>query len=532
MPFNSDPNNSDILENFNFEHFLRTTDGDFNFDPSTFENGDGIETRAGSESKDPFAGIEGCHVVRDGWVEDQDGNTIGILVDGNVKCVFGLAVKEDGDIVNEHGSIIGHAEPYAEPEFEEAEASLDGTVPILKGLAVNKQGYVIGPEGVPIAHFVDGNVKELAGKKCDEKGQLWNDSGKVIGRCELISDNEREAKTEGPFAGLEGCVVVKEGFVEDEAGNRVRVVVEGDTKRLVGRAIDDDGDIIDIYGNVKGHASIDKASLLRAEKPSALAPDDGAGANGGSRAAVPVPFAGDERVRTPTDIMRERRDREGRKKAKSERVQREQDRDEQRRIQEEQQLEQDTAGVAQIDEKISYWRSGGAVRRSTGEPTSRELSERGSGDRASQDSIRANIPSTTQPSAYALSNGRAKKSSANTLDDDSGIVALFRTRTRGVTASTGQPRRVEVRPRQTSRVVSMAAAAAGGQKEYKNRIVSAAAAPYSIQDPDMNFDSLDSVLDRGQVEWWQRESERGDSRMADIEVVDRLVSLWTTVKPL
>ena len=48
MPFNSDLNNPDILENFDFEQFLQTTDGDFNFDPSTFDAGDGIEIGGGS----------------------------------------------------------------------------------------------------------------------------------------------------------------------------------------------------------------------------------------------------------------------------------------------------------------------------------------------------------------------------------------------------------------------------------------------------------------------------------------------------
>ena len=38
MPFNSDLNNVDILENFDFEQFL--ADGEFNFDPSTFEVAD------------------------------------------------------------------------------------------------------------------------------------------------------------------------------------------------------------------------------------------------------------------------------------------------------------------------------------------------------------------------------------------------------------------------------------------------------------------------------------------------------------
>jgi len=82
---------------------------------------------------------------------------------------------------------------------------------------------------------------------------VFNDQGKVIGRCELIPENEREAKKEGPFAGLEGLVVVKDGLVEDSEHNVVGKVVEGDPKKLLGRAVDEDGDIIDKYGNVKGH---------------------------------------------------------------------------------------------------------------------------------------------------------------------------------------------------------------------------------------------------------------------------------------
>ena len=203
--------------------------------------------------------------------------------------------------------------------------------------------------------------------------------------------------------------------------------------------------------------------------------------NGSSRAAIPVPFAGGDRVRTPTDIMRERRDREARKKAESERRQRERDNEEQQRIQEEQQLENNrmaaTAGVAQGGEGTSYRRSGGAVRRSTVEPTPQEPSERRPGDPASGGSTRANISSTAQPAVYAPSNVRAEKPSAIAPDDGAGVssVPQPRTRPRGATLSTGQPRPVEVKPRQTPRAVSAAAAAAGGQKEYRNPSANATA---------------------------------------------------------
>merc|ERR1712093_601002 len=109
-------------------------------------------------------------------------------------------------------------------------------------------------EGIPLGRLVEGNVKELAGRRCDAEGQIHNDTGKVVGRCELIPENERVAKPEGPFAGLEGLKVIKDGFVADIDGNTVGRITEGDPKKLVGNAVDEDGDIIDKYGNVKGHA--------------------------------------------------------------------------------------------------------------------------------------------------------------------------------------------------------------------------------------------------------------------------------------
>ena len=207
-----------------------------------------------AEEDGTFAGLEGLIVVKDGFVEDENGNKVGTLVEGDPKKLVGRHVDEDGDVIDKRGNVVGHAERYEEPEAEAEPEAEKPDLSILKGLVVNKQGNVIGPDGVPIARLVEGNPKELAGKKCDEEGQLWNDAGKVIGRCELIPETEREAKAEGPFAGLEGLVVVKGGMVEDEDGNTVGQVVEGDPKKLVGRAVDEDGDIIDKYGNVKGHA--------------------------------------------------------------------------------------------------------------------------------------------------------------------------------------------------------------------------------------------------------------------------------------
>ncbi len=45
-------------------------------------------------------------------------------------------------------------------------------------------------------------------------------------------------------------------MVEDEEGNTLGGITEGDAKKLVGRAVDEDGNIIDECGNVKGHAEL------------------------------------------------------------------------------------------------------------------------------------------------------------------------------------------------------------------------------------------------------------------------------------
>jgi hypothetical protein len=206
-----------------------------------------------AEEEAPFAGLEGLIVNKEGMVEDENGNIVGKVVEGDAKKLVGRAVDEDGDIIDKRGSVVGHAERYEEEEPEAVEEEAPD-LSILAGKVLNKQGNVVGDEGVPIGRLVEGNAKDLAGRRCDENGLIYNDVGKVVGRCELIPESERFAKSEGPFAGYEGLRVVKDGKVEDEDGNVVGVLVEGNPKRLVGHAVDEDGDIIDKHGNVKGHA--------------------------------------------------------------------------------------------------------------------------------------------------------------------------------------------------------------------------------------------------------------------------------------
>ncbi|CAG7964034.1 unnamed protein product [Penicillium nalgiovense] len=204
-----------------------------------------IEEDEGEEG--PFSGLEGLVVGEDGFVEDENSNRVGRLVEGDAKKLSGRGVDEDGEILDRKGNVIGRAERL-EPEEEETGPDFSA----VNGLSCNKAGYVIGPEGYPIARVVEGNPKELAGKKIED-GEIY-DGKKVVGRVELIPEDEIESKPEGPFAGMESLFVTKDGFIQDDEGSIVGKLIEGDPKKLRGRAVDEDGEITDKYGNVKGRA--------------------------------------------------------------------------------------------------------------------------------------------------------------------------------------------------------------------------------------------------------------------------------------
>ena len=217
-----------------------------------------------------------------------------------------------------------------------------------------------------------------------------------------------------------------------------------------------------------------------------LAGPEGSGRtqNGSSRAAglstpaVPVPPYAEgspNRVRTPTEIMRERRERVAKRKEKEENDRRQaQEEEEQRKALEEDQrrLQAENRRRAQ-EENASLERdsaaAGGEVRRSRGESSRRPGSdptqqtiERRSADRGSGGSTRANIPATAQPAAYQASSGRPERRPDGARDGDPASIQQPRARTsRRNTLSTGEPRPVETRTVQAPRAVSGAARVPG-----------------------------------------------------------------------
>ncbi|KAI3392796.1 hypothetical protein diail_5187 [Diaporthe ilicicola] len=125
---------------------------------------------------------------------------------------------------------------------------------ILKDAKVNKMGNVVNEKGQAIGRITQGIMAHLVGRKVDENGIIWNDSGKEIGRAEPIPDNELQELMESkPFESFEGNTIDAKGKVMWE-GQQVGQVIEGDLKVLQGKTVDPDGEVLDKAGNVIGKA--------------------------------------------------------------------------------------------------------------------------------------------------------------------------------------------------------------------------------------------------------------------------------------
>ena len=189
--------------------------------------------------------------------------------------------------------------------------------------------------------------------------------------------------------------------------------------------------------------------------------------NGGSRAAVglegaaPVPpYAQDSpsRVRTPTEIMKARADRERRKQENERRLAQEEEA--RRREQEEQENIQPerlsgTVGVAEPVErdKARERRSRDSRGSITGPVQS--ATDRRSGDRGSGGITRPNVPTISQPAPPQPSTSRPERSPYTFRDTEPALATVQQPKTRSRRAqSTGEPRPVEARASQQPRAVS------------------------------------------------------------------------------
>jgi len=84
----------------------------------------------------------------------------------------------------------------------------------------------------------------------------------------VVPESEREGQKEGPFAGFSSPTVAKDGKVADSKGVIIGRLIEGDAKKLYGKEVDSDGEVLDKNGNTLGKAE----RWEEEEKPKAHSP--------------------------------------------------------------------------------------------------------------------------------------------------------------------------------------------------------------------------------------------------------------------
>lgn len=89
---------------------------------------------------------------------------------------------------------------------------------------------------------------------CDKNGDVMNGMGQVVGKAELVPESEREGEKTGPFADFDSPKISKDGKVVDATGTIIGQLLEGDAKKLSGKFVDPDGDVLDNKGNSIGKA--------------------------------------------------------------------------------------------------------------------------------------------------------------------------------------------------------------------------------------------------------------------------------------
>ncbi|TAQ83845.1 hypothetical protein B7494_g7833 [Chlorociboria aeruginascens] len=201
-------------------------------------------------SEHPFEDFPDAVVDKNGKVLFE-GQIVGRLIEGDAKKLSGKKVDKDGEIVDKIGNVLGKAERWEEEDAPEPEAV---DLSALAGKRVNKVGNVVDSNGNIFGRLVEGDPKKLAGKMCDKNGNVWNDGGDIVGKAELVPESEREGLKDGPFAGFDSAKVTKGGKVADSQGNIIGRLIEGDAAKLVGKAVDADGDVLDSNGNSVGKA--------------------------------------------------------------------------------------------------------------------------------------------------------------------------------------------------------------------------------------------------------------------------------------
>ena len=222
--------------------------------------------------------LKGLEVGEGGKGFGADEKQIGQLDEGDSEDLIGKTIGDDGEILDEDGDVIGRARVLPEKAKEVADQTAEDLLEIvvLDGLEVGEDGNILGSDGTPQGKIVEGDPKDLIGLKLNDKGEIVDEDGDVIGRAEVVP-GEAFKKLEDvaddlangvpDIDALQGQTVGEDGQIAGNDGAPLGKSVEGDLEDVVGQQVNEKGEILD------GDDVIGKAEVIAQDVEDNL--DDG-----------------------------------------------------------------------------------------------------------------------------------------------------------------------------------------------------------------------------------------------------------------
>jgi hypothetical protein len=207
--------------------------------------------RAKKANQRTFTDLEGLCCDADGKFRIDD-VVVAEVVEGDAEAFARrkYTCNADGDILNKVNRAVGRAELVAqeEPDEDPAEQTKSRTLADLEGLSCDAEGKII-IDDIVVAELVDGDAQTYARRKyvCNADGGVLNKKGVVVGRVELVAEDKQDEKpeeeeaTDGqnaassgepPLSILDGFYIEKDGKVNDNDGNAIGEVIEGDASKM------------------------------------------------------------------------------------------------------------------------------------------------------------------------------------------------------------------------------------------------------------------------------------------------------------
>ncbi|KAK3169738.1 hypothetical protein OEA41_009122 [Lepraria neglecta] len=144
---------------------------------TTGEEGSGADVveRASDMNNSVPSPLKGLVVWVDGIVENRDGKPVGQIVKGDPGALIGFEVRENGEILDDDGDVIGRASLRAMPPI----VSEQHTGNRWAGLKVDPDGDILGI-------VTKGLRAELTGFGIDRVGYVVDGRGERVGETMLL----------------------------------------------------------------------------------------------------------------------------------------------------------------------------------------------------------------------------------------------------------------------------------------------------------------------------------------------------------